>query len=260
MSSLSHFLAALNNFLWLPLYILSLTDGSWLAHLGRVTGTVSAMPVQPDEKPPTQQEQEAWAQEWRRAARSSWQVMSEELGDGDLERSHVGAYERLMDQLASAAGEVAPPKGEDRAFTEWLGAGTPPSPDNPSPDTEGNDRCWRAAVVQLALSVSPNELLPESLGFNASYEGLPYHLLVSARELTELGFDAYCEYWAEPDTRATRRLLTCASFPPQTSGCTSLSTMRTRAIRLWHERQLSLSSKLLVPLAATNSVTRCGAV
>lgn len=148
-------------------------DGAWLAHLVRVTtgsSTSDGMSLQ----------------DQRRAARASWQVMSEELGDGDLARSHVAIYENLMDRVAKDRGIAhQPPKGEDRQFTEWIPAGGDQD-GNLDVDSIGNDRCWRAAIVQLCLSISPNEFLPEALGFNAAYESLPYHLAVSAREIEEL--------------------------------------------------------------------------
>lgn len=160
--------------------VVKYVDGSWLAHLLRSTtgcggqgfGSLSL---------DTQ----------RRAARASWQVMSEELGDGDLDRSHVAIYEALMDRLDG----VKAPKGEDREFTAYPPAGDAP-PQTKNKDSRGNDRCWHAAVVQLILSASPVEFLPESLGFNMAYESLPYHLLVSAREIEELiDRDAAYYFW-----------------------------------------------------------------
>lgn len=165
--------------------VVKYVDGAWLQHLLRTTTGVPAMHQDVDS--------DTWRKEQRKAARDSWQVMSEELGDGDLSRSHVAIYEKNMDDLAREDGEALPPKGEDRAFTEWAGAGGATSETSISPgiDSTGNERCWRAALAQLSLSVSPNEFLPEAIGWNASYEGLPYHLLVSSRELQELDLDAY---------------------------------------------------------------------
>ncbi|PWN22682.1 hypothetical protein BCV69DRAFT_275624 [Microstroma glucosiphilum] len=174
--------------------VVKYVDGAWLQHLHRTTTGIGGLADgRGGEGSP------AWLRAQRRAARNSWQVMSEELGDGDIFRSHVAIYDNTMDALAREdEGESAslPPKGHDRAFTEWEGAAGhdphhPKSSAGLGQDSDGNARCWRAAVAQLALSISPNEFLPESLGWNAAYEGLPLHLLISARELEELDLDAY---------------------------------------------------------------------
>lgn len=168
--------------------VVKYVDGSWLAHLLRVTTGINPLGDEGQRGASLDLEHQ------RRAARASWQVMSEELGDGDLARSHVAIYEALMDSLQPHDAGPAP-KGEDRHFTEWAGAGDAVS-EAPGTDTSGNDRCWRAAIVQLCLSVSPNEFLPEALGFNMAYESLPYHLLVSSREIEELlGRDVAYYFW-----------------------------------------------------------------
>ena len=144
--------------------VVKFVDGSWVQSVLRsMTGIGSATG--------------AAESEWR-AARVSWQVLSEELGDGDLERAHVAAYERLMDALASQT----TPRGHELAFLDWLA------------DAQGrqpNPQQFVAAVLQLAVCSDPSAL-PEVLGFNLSYEGMPYHLLVTARELRELKIDSYC--------------------------------------------------------------------
>lgn len=174
--------------------VVKFVDGAWLQHLARTTTGIGGVAGGSES-----QGSAAWLRAQRRAARNSWQVMSEELGDGDIFRSHVAIYDNTMDALAREdGGESAslPPKGHERAFTEWEGAaGHDPHhlklSGTQGQDSDGNVRCWRAAVAQLALSISPNEFLPESLGWNAAYEGLPLHLLISARELEELDLDAY---------------------------------------------------------------------
>lgn len=171
--------------------VVKYVDGAWLQHLLRTTTGAGSDGLAAHEHQNDTFREAAWFKEQRKAARDSWQVMSEELGDGDLTRSHVAIYEKNMDDLAKEDGLPLPPKGEERAFTEWVGAAGAKSTSSPGRDTTGNDRCWRAALAQLALSVSPNEFLPEAIGWNASYEGLPYHLLVSSRELQELDLDAY---------------------------------------------------------------------
>ncbi|CAO1615749.1 unnamed protein product [Parajaminaea phylloscopi] len=171
--------------------VVKYVDGAWLQHLYKATTGLAPTTSLPQYDPD-------WIREQRQAARASWQVMTEELGDGDLTRSHVAIYEALMDSLAAEDGESAPtPKGEDRRFTEWVATGGPKSTSDTqrlqigNQDSSGNDRCWRSAVSQLAMSVCPNDFLPECLGWNCSYEGLPYHLLVSSRELQEHSLDAY---------------------------------------------------------------------
>lgn len=179
--------------------VVKYVDGAWLQHLLRVTTGLSESLDGGVSSICASSERTEWLREQRRAARASWQVMTEELGDGDLSRSHVAIYENLMDALAAEDGEPHPPKGEDREFIRWSGAGGREGeaafgqvPDEKSgAHSSGNARCWRSGVSQLALSISPNEYLPESIGWNSSYEGLPYHLLVSSRELQEHDIDAY---------------------------------------------------------------------
>ena len=144
--------------------VVKYVDGSWVQSVLRSTTGIAAAA------------DDAEAQ-WS-AARVSWQVLSEELGDGDLERAHVAAYERLMDSLAG----LPTPRGHELAFLDWLA------------DAQGrqpNPQQFVAAVLQLAVCSDPSAL-PELLGFNLSYEGMPYHLLVTARELRELRIDSYC--------------------------------------------------------------------
>lgn len=50
---------------------------------------------------------------------------------------------------------------------------------------------WTAALSQLLISLFPEEMLPEILGFNMAYESLPCHLLITIQELKELGLDPY---------------------------------------------------------------------
>lgn len=106
----------------------------------------------------------------RAAARLAWQVISEEFGDGDLDKNHVYVYHNLVDNISSGA-----PRGDDKAFS------TLPA----------SSRCYTAAVAQQCIGLLASEYLPESLGFNMAYETLPYHLLVTTRELRELRIDDY---------------------------------------------------------------------
>ena len=52
-------------------------------------------------------------------------------------------------------------------------------------------RCWKAAIGQLTVSLFPDRLMPEAIGFNLAYEQLAYHLLVTIHELKELKIDPY---------------------------------------------------------------------
>lgn len=92
----------------------------------------------------------------RRAARVSWQVLSEELGDGDLAKEHCAVYENLMDSLAGSRTS----KADEEDFYEWNKSLTNGELPNKQP--------YVAAMLQLAMSISPNEFLPEMLGFNVS--------------------------------------------------------------------------------------------
>ncbi|CCX10851.1 Similar to ATPase-like protein [Adineta vaga]; acc. no. ACD54603 [Pyronema omphalodes CBS 100304] len=123
-------------------------DGSWLGGVHRVT-------TRPQE---------------RRWTKTAWQILSEELGDGDLEKNHVAVYERLVHSVGGKG------RGDEKEFVE-----------------SGNRdaRVWTAAVAQLAVSLESGEFLPEVLGFNMAYEALPFHLLVTNHELKELSIDPY---------------------------------------------------------------------
>lgn len=163
--------------------VVKYVDGAWLqGTLRSTTGVTSAMEDAAKAGGAEASDEgcaRATEAEWR-AARVSWQVLSEELGDGDLDRSHVDAFQRLVD--AHATDGKQQPRGYELDFLTWL---TDDAQDQP------NKQPWVAALLQLTVSASPNEFLPEMLGFNLSYEGLPYHLLVTARELRELGIDPY---------------------------------------------------------------------
>jgi hypothetical protein len=126
-------------------------DGAWLGHINKISTPF----------------------EYRNITKNAWQVMSEELGDGDLAKNHVHVYRDLMNDIE---------------------AGLPPadSEDFIHPRHELNEaRCWKAAIAQLLISLFPHDFLPESLGFNMAYESLPLHLLKTVKELRELRLNAY---------------------------------------------------------------------
>ena len=114
----------------------------------------------------------------RKSARIAWQVISEEFGDGDIDKNHVYIYHRLIDSLGLGGRDK-----DGRAMR-----GDQPGFDGSAID-HGIPRCWAAAVAQQCIGLLSPEFFPESLGFNMAYETLPYHLLVTSYELRELDID-----------------------------------------------------------------------
>lgn len=126
-------------------------DGSWLGHIHKIT-TPFAL---------------------RRATKDAWQVMSEELGDGDPQKNHVNVYRELMKDIESGL-----PEADTFDFIH--------------PRHQLDEKCvWEAAVVQLLISLFPHEFLPEILGFNLHFEGLTLETMKAATELEELGLNPY---------------------------------------------------------------------
>jgi hypothetical protein len=114
----------------------------------------------------------------RKSAKIAWQVISEEFGDGDIDKNHVYIYHRLIDSLGLGGRDE-----QGRALR-----GDQPGFDG-SPIDRGIPRCWTAALAQQCIGLLSPEFFPESLGFNMAYETLPYHLLVTSHELRELDND-----------------------------------------------------------------------
>ncbi|MCJ1424504.1 hypothetical protein MMC29_002392 [Sticta canariensis] len=126
-------------------------DGAWLGHINKIT-TPFAL---------------------RRITKDAWQVLSEELGDGDLSKNHVHVYRELMKEIESEL-----PEGD--------------TPDFIHPRHKMDEpQVWKAAIVQLLISLFPHEFLPETLGFNLHYEGITLETLKAAKELEELKLNAY---------------------------------------------------------------------
>ncbi|KAG9186968.1 hypothetical protein G6011_10076 [Alternaria panax] len=126
-------------------------DGAWLGHINKIT-----TPFQ-----------------YRQITKNAWQVMSEELGDGDLAKNHVYVYRELMEDI-----DARLPAADSEDFIS-------------SRHNLTEARCWKAAMAQLTISLFPHEFLPEALGFNMAYESLPLHLLKTVKELRELRLNAY---------------------------------------------------------------------
>jgi hypothetical protein len=126
-------------------------DGAWLGHINKISTPFAH----------------------RNVTKNAWQVMSEELGDGDLAKNHVHVYRKLMDDIGAGL-----PAADSKDFIH--------------PRHELNEaRCWKAAVAQLLISLFAHDFLPEALGFNMAYESLPLHLLKTVKELRELRLDPY---------------------------------------------------------------------
>jgi hypothetical protein len=126
-------------------------DGAWLGHINKVNTPFKH----------------------RQITKNAWQVMSEELGDGDLAKNHVHVYRELMDDI-----EAELPAADSEDFIHPRHCLT-------------EARCWKAAMAQLTISLFPHEFLPEALGFNMAYESLPLHLLKTVKELRELRLNPY---------------------------------------------------------------------
>lgn len=126
-------------------------DGAWLGHINKITTPFK----------------------YRNITKNAWQVMSEELGDGDLTKNHVYVYRQLMDDIKAGL-----PAADSEEFI------------NPRHKLD-QTRCWKAAMAQLLISLFPHDFLPESLGFNMAYESLPLHLLKTVKELREVRLNPY---------------------------------------------------------------------
>ncbi|CAG8350159.1 unnamed protein product [Penicillium salamii] len=126
-----------------------LVDGAWLGHLNTINMPFSL----------------------RQIVKQTWQVFTEELGNGNSDQHHVKIFEDLLETF---------------------------EPDLPSPTTKailhpryrlGSLKYWRAAVAQLLVSLFPQDFLPEILGFNMHFEALQLDTLQAAKELPEVGLN-----------------------------------------------------------------------
>lgn len=126
-------------------------DGAWLGHINKASTPFM----------------------FRNITKNAWQVMSEELGDGDLAKNHVHVYRELVRDI-----EARLPAADSEDFIHPRHGLT-------------EVRCWKAALAQLLISLFPHDFLPEALGFNMAYESLPLHLLKTIKELRELRLNPY---------------------------------------------------------------------
>ena len=138
--------------LWLKqLAPVKYVDGAWLGHINKIT-TPFAL---------------------RRVTKDAWQVLSEELGDGDLSKNHVHLYCELMKEIKADL-----PDGDHPDFL------------NPRHELD-EPHIWKAAVAQLLISLFPHQFLPEILGFNMHFEQITQETLKAAKELKEVKLNAY---------------------------------------------------------------------
>jgi len=121
-------------------------DGAWLGNIHRVSTPFHL----------------------RAITKNAWQVLSEELGDGDLSKNHVHVYQKLMDSLHAGL--------PDADSIDFIKASLGMS----------ELQVWKCATAQLLISLFPHEYLPEILGFNMHFECLTWETLLAARELREL--------------------------------------------------------------------------
>ncbi|KAJ8123325.1 hypothetical protein ONZ43_g696 [Nemania bipapillata] len=109
----------------------------------------------------------------RSITKDAWQILSEELGDGDVERNHVFVYRDLLRSV-----NVDLPAADSQEFVASdLGM------DNVS--------VWRGAVAQLLMGLFSHDFLPEALGFNLFFEQVTLETLQAAHELPKLGISGY---------------------------------------------------------------------
>lgn len=128
-------------------------DGAWLAHIYKITSPFAL----------------------RSVTKAAWQILSEELGDGDLSKHHVYLYRQLLENIGCRL-----PDGHSADFIKpclWDGV--------------NNHGAWEAAVGQLLISLFPNEFLPEILGFNLHYELITLDTMRATHELKALGINPY---------------------------------------------------------------------
>lgn len=130
---------------------LNLVDGAWLSRVHRITTPFFL----------------------RHITRDLWQTLSEELGDGDVEKNHVHVFRELLRE-----NDIRLPDADSADFT------------HARHDME-YEQSWRSATGQLLISLWSNEFLPELLGFNLHFESLSASDLKATRELPEFGISAY---------------------------------------------------------------------
>ncbi|KAE8153822.1 hypothetical protein BDV25DRAFT_127012 [Aspergillus avenaceus] len=107
---------------------------------------------------------------YRSVTRDAWQVLSEEMGDGDIKKNHVYVYNQLLRKIGCPLS-------------------SPHTSDFIQETHNSNGKVWKAAVAQLLLSLLAPDFLPEALGFNLQFEMLTLETLIAAKELREIKVD-----------------------------------------------------------------------
>ncbi|XWW99173.1 hypothetical protein V2A60_007181 [Cordyceps javanica] len=128
-------------------------DGAWLGHMHKIT-TPFAL---------------------RGVTKQVFQILSEELGDGDLDKHHVNLYRKLLHSIGCPL-----PNGHSVEFIHASEL-----------EQNGSRGIWAAAVGQLAISLFPDEFLPEILGFNMHFETVSLETMQVAHEIKSFGIDPY---------------------------------------------------------------------
>ncbi|KAE8369556.1 hypothetical protein BDV27DRAFT_153044 [Aspergillus caelatus] len=123
-------------------------DGAWLGYIHRTTSPYAMRSITKD----------------------LWQILSEEIGDGDLRKSHVHVFRQLLRDL-----DYDPGHADSREFSNNSDMDDP--------------HIWKASILQLLISLSPAEFFPEILGYNMHFEMLTLDTLIVAKELRELNID-----------------------------------------------------------------------
>ena len=134
-----------------------LVDGAWLGHIHKAS---TPFPL-------------------RGITKNAWQVLSEELGDGDLSKNHAAIFRQLLQEINAGLPEADSAEFIEKHFLPE------------SADAAAEDNLWKGATAQLLISLFPDEFLPEILGFNMHFECLTWDTVRAARELRELRLDDY---------------------------------------------------------------------
>ncbi|OAL26810.1 hypothetical protein AYO20_09952 [Fonsecaea nubica] len=126
-----------------------LVDGAWLGHL-----RLNHMPFS-----------------LHSVLKDLWQILSEELGDGDLAKNHVHVFKELLRSVNS--------KLSDADHEDFIS----------SKHSTDDLSIWNSALAQLTVSLFPEDYIPEILGFNLHFELVTLETLKATKELKEVGLD-----------------------------------------------------------------------
>lgn len=130
---------------------LNYIDGAWLARIHQITTPFALRDV----------------------TKHAWQIFSEELGDGDLEKNHIVLWRDLLHSVG-----LNLPAGDSLEFID------------PSQGMN-DDTVWRYGLAQILISLFPNDFLPEILGMNMHYEAPAVMGCKANKEMPEFGISPY---------------------------------------------------------------------